>query len=357
MRRLTWPVVLAVLLLASSVPPAAAQPSAATPTPTGTRDRTTSPTQAAVVVPAPARQTPRAPAVPKRGNRPPPPTSVVRPNFRVAHSPTTSTTQCSTVRSRLRELAASGTHTATCIGQVTGERPAPGSRSGPATLSAFPDPQQRCADDVQIDIWYYGREWFCKIIFGQQIDTYETVTGNVVGQAVYTINHASGLDPFSGTWSNFTSFFLQSQWGDAAKIVDSANYCLGCSGSSLEHPFSGQTRVPLQQAVTVTNDFMCAEFVADPQVANDSCDEFPFASSYQNGNMLGLSPSQCAEVFPSWVGAPNYWEFFVSEGYSTSQRCGIGHVTLSHNQSTGGAYGVFIQNNRVLDADPFWLTW
>lgn len=104
-------------------------------------------------------------------------------------------------------------------------------------------------------------------------------------------------------------------------------------------------------------DAMCDGFVEDPQVASDSCDEFPFASSYQNGNMLGLSPSQCAEVFPIWVGAPNYWEFVVSEGYSTSQRCGIGHVTLSHNQSTGGAYGAFIRNNRVLDGDPFWMTW
>jgi hypothetical protein len=119
------------------------------------------------------------------------------------------------------------------------------------------------------------------------------------------------------------------------------------------------TRLQDQTQANANRDAMCHSgyFVPDPSVPNDTCDEFPFASSYQNGNMLGLSASQCSNLRPQYIGAPDYWIIYYYPPYSTSQRCGLGHVTGSDNSSTGGAYSAFLQNNRVLDGDPFWIGW
>lgn len=100
---------------------------------------------------------------------------------------------------------------------------------------------------------------------------------------------------------------------------------------------------------------MCSGFVANPLVTNDSCDEFPFAATYQSGNMLGLTASQCSQVVPQWNSTAGTWAFVPYPGYLPTQRCGIGHVTLSDNSSTGGMYGNFILNNRVIDQDQFYL--
>jgi hypothetical protein len=100
---------------------------------------------------------------------------------------------------------------------------------------------------------------------------------------------------------------------------------------------------------------MCAGFIANPVVTNDSCDEFPFAATYQSGNLLGQTPSQCSQVVPEYNSTTGQWTFIPYPGYSASQRCGIGHVRLSDNQSVGGMYGAFIQNNRIIDQDRFYL--
>lgn len=98
---------------------------------------------------------------------------------------------------------------------------------------------------------------------------------------------------------------------------------------------------------------MCAGF--QPLFSGDSCDEFPFAKTYQSGNMLGLGPSQCSNIRPEYGGGTS-WTFWDEGGnYSTSQRCGIGHVVGADNFANGGAYGRLTQANRLLDRDPFWV--
>jgi hypothetical protein len=100
---------------------------------------------------------------------------------------------------------------------------------------------------------------------------------------------------------------------------------------------------------------MCETGVWSPDstVPNDSCDEFPFAASYQSGNMLGLTASDCAQTKPEFKNGQ--FILWVFPGYSSSQRCALGHVALNYNQSVGGKYGPFIQNQRILDGDPFWI--
>jgi len=338
---------------------------------------------------------------------------------------------------------------------------------GPTPYAPYSNPQANCAG-LQTNVWYNAREWFCIIQYGEQVNTYDSITHAQVGQAVYTITHASGLDPKGGTWSNFASFYIQSEWGEAGNIVDSFNQCSGCSGISAGDPISGPVTVPLQQAVAGNNnlsdspapnaidanimiswadsfncsnctgpgildfsfpvpvrcdaqantgapvgcaipsftptlpvtglstgntsaafvdfiltnnadhwgeypsgtpltrlnnptqaqanrDAMCAGFVPNPLVPGDSCDEFPFAATNQSGNMLGLTASQCSVIRPQFNSATSSWQFFYYGTYSTSQRCGIGHVTGSDNSSVGGMYSAFLQNNRLLDGDPFWI--
>lgn len=93
-------------------------------------------------------------------------------------------------------------------------------------------------------------------------------------------------------------------------------------------------------------------FVSDPNVANDSCDEFPFASSYESGAMNGYVGSQCAEVEPTYDPNQGVWTVNDLNGIVNSG-CTRGHVPLSQNQAVGGALGNFIVANRILDHDAY----
>lgn len=93
-------------------------------------------------------------------------------------------------------------------------------------------------------------------------------------------------------------------------------------------------------------------FVADPNVPNDSCDEFPFASSRESGAMNGYAGSQCAEVEPVYDSGQGMWTVNDLNGI-VSSGCTRGHVPLSQNQAVGGALGSFIVANRILDGDAY----
>jgi hypothetical protein len=373
-------------------------------------------------------------------------------------APPTAPQDCTSVLSQLAELAAAGVSKTTCV-----DTDAPPPDSG-GTMSPYPNPEQQCAFDGVLNTWYYSREWFCYIAFQQLINTINVDTGEIIGQAWYTINHAAGFDPRNPVWENFVAFYLDNWWGDAANQVASASSCSGCTGDSYDdvippyrtappdvaitgrnllndHPGAGGihnisvrwvdsfmctgcvnaasvsyvfplnvrcdgqantgaaegcaipsfvpqlaltgyssgntatafvsyiqrnvdnwgqypsgrllTRLNNPSQASVNRAAMCAGFTPLPLVTNDSCDEYPFASSYQSGNMLGQTASQCSQVVPQY--AAGTWTYATYPGYSTSQRCGIGHTRLSDNQSVGGMYSAFIQNNRVIDGDPFWV--
>lgn len=383
----------------------------------------------------------------------------------------TSTSLCSQVTTELATYAAQGVANVSCVASLSAS--ANGSNT-PSAAGAQPaasgnNAADQCALNDEVNVWYYAREWFCFIDEGAVVNTIDTSNGAVIGQANYAINHASGFDPRSGTWDNFTSFYINSEWGDASDIVYSTSQCGGCNWDQVGYPLAGPTTVPLQKAVvgdnaladnpapgaidggisvywndefkspdstpgfltytspiavrcdaqantgaaqgcaipsyipqlqvtgyssdntstayidffqannadhwgqypsgslltrlnnptqaTANRNAMCysGAFTANPVVTNDSCDEFPFASTYQSGAMLGLTGSQCSQLLPEYISATSSWVVYEYPGYSASQRCGLGHVTQSDNYSTGGMYSAFIQNNRVLDQDAFWL--
>jgi hypothetical protein len=95
----------------------------------------------------------------------------------------------------------------------------------------------------------------------------------------------------------------------------------------------------------------------------DSCDEFPFAATYQSGALNGAtSGSQCAQVeavkTSSTGTIAHIWNAVKPIGtHSSSAKCVRGHIPLSLNEDLGtSSYLSFIRAQRLLNKDRFWLT-
>jgi hypothetical protein len=116
---------------------------------------------------------------------------------------------------------------------------------------------------------------------------------------------------------------------------------------------------PLHRLVNQGNNrsVICdSTFVNDPRVPTDSCDEFPFAASYESGNFFGLRGSDCAEIRPYRNASTGSWVVEEIKPVAYTERCLRGHIPLSENVSVGGVYSAFIQSDsRVLDYDAFWI--
>jgi hypothetical protein len=96
--------------------------------------------------------------------------------------------------------------------------------------------------------------------------------------------------------------------------------------------------------------------------SKDSCDEFPFAASYQSGALNGVtSGSQCAQVTATEIANPTGdlatdWNSVQPDGTITgNEACVRGHIPLALNKAVGGKYGGFIKSKRLLDRDQFWV--
>jgi hypothetical protein len=111
-------------------------------------------------------------------------------------------------------------------------------------------------------------------------------------------------------------------------------------------------------ALANTNrNIICGVFTPDPTVpGGDSCDEFPFAKTYESGAMLGLTGADCAEIKPYIDDVTGTWVVQLVNNVTFTERCTRGHVTLADNSDVGGDLGRFTQQERLLDFDPYWLT-
>jgi hypothetical protein len=105
----------------------------------------------------------------------------------------------------------------------------------------------------------------------------------------------------------------------------------------------------------------------------DSCDEFPFAASWESGAMpIGsdrfpkphvTTGADCAQVTVVQAGTSNPlneaadWNSIQVDGSpSGTEPCVRGHIPNNLNKAAGGAYGTMILTNRLLDGDPFWVS-
>jgi hypothetical protein len=98
----------------------------------------------------------------------------------------------------------------------------------------------------------------------------------------------------------------------------------------------------------------------------DSCDEFPFAATYESGAMgpfgvkTGAACQQVKAVKTSDTGSEaKIWNAVTpySKFIRHAAKCVRGHIPLTLNVSLGGntGYRGFIKAVRLLDNDPFWL--
>lgn len=147
-----------------------------------------------------------------------------------------------------------------------------------------------------------------------------------------------------------------SQYGAAAVTYGWAQWNLPnkwglYSGSPMTRALDGDAR----------RKFTCEEkssvpFVAKPDdvVLKDSCDEFPFASTEQGGTDGG----KCAEIVPLFEGDGQWrvYEADPSRPVTGTEPCARGHVNLDQNKLAGTAYSNLIQNMRLIEKDPFYLT-
>jgi hypothetical protein len=97
-------------------------------------------------------------------------------------------------------------------------------------------------------------------------------------------------------------------------------------------------------------------------VPDDSCDEYPFASSQQSGATRGLTGKDCFDIVPS--GSFGAVPLFVGDlnlgrngnEYTGLEECERGHVPSAQNNAVGGAVGAFYNQQRMIAGDPYTVT-
>ena len=90
--------------------------------------------------------------------------------------------------------------------------------------------------------------------------------------------------------------------------------------------------------------------IDDDIVPTDSCDEYPFAATYQGGKNGGL----CADVFPLLENGT--WDLYAdpnAPAYTLDEPCLRGHVPSAENSLVGPALGDFAKSQRVIDGDQY----
>jgi hypothetical protein len=191
-------------------------------------------------------------------------------------------------------------------------------------------------------------------------------TGFLVGRCDSEVGSSSGCvnEDFTPTLS-----LSLAQYGAAAYIIYWAQNNLTPWGSQAAD-------MPLTRlADTATREANRAAICGDGTFVNegsaiggndsdsDSCDEFPFAGTYQSAGYAGFTGAACAQVtaVPSGTTTGNEaadWPAVAvspNTTYITGAPCVRGHVPLALNSAVGGAYGNLILSNRLIDGDPFWV--
>lgn len=97
------------------------------------------------------------------------------------------------------------------------------------------------------------------------------------------------------------------------------------------------------------------EFVRKPDIVpDDSCDEYPFASTKQGGTDGAL----CAEITPLLEDDGKYhvYDSDPSRPVTGKEPCVRGHVPGNLNGIAGTAYSNYIQDWRLMEDDSFWVS-
>jgi hypothetical protein len=140
-----------------------------------------------------------------------------------------------------------------------------------------------------------------------------------------------------------------SQYGEGALTVAFGNYAQW-PGFGYRQPLSRLADEPLANN---NRNVICRDGTFFPIFADDSCDEFAFARSYQSGAMNGVPAGIfCAEVWFEQVNGQWFWNAVRS--INGTEICVRAHVPQSRNGPVGSALGGFTNAQRLLNGDPYW---
>jgi hypothetical protein len=191
-------------------------------------------------------------------------------------------------------------------------------------------------------------------------------TGYLVGRCDSEVGSSSGCvdDDFTPTLS-----LSLAQYGAAAYMIYWAQNNLTpwgsqAAGMPLTRLADSATRVSNRAAICGDGTFVNeGSAIGGNDSDTDSCDEFPFAGTYQSAGLAGFTGSACAQVTAVSSGtttgneAADWPGVAVPAGttYSPSAPCVRGHIPFALNSAVGGAYGNLILANRLIDGDTFWV--
>ena len=96
---------------------------------------------------------------------------------------------------------------------------------------------------------------------------------------------------------------------------------------------------------------ICGSFVS--LYPNDSCEEYPFASTTQSGGYNGLTGADCAQV--QAVNDDGTWEIEILGNYTGAEGCVVGHADTTSQNSQGATLRNFYAANRIIDGDQFYV--
>ncbi|MFK4272572.1 NucA/NucB deoxyribonuclease domain-containing protein [Streptomyces milbemycinicus] len=115
-------------------------------------------------------------------------------------------------------------------------------------------------------------------------------------------------------------------------------------------------RDPSEATAKTRREYTCGSKSTDPfiymddVVPNDSCDEFPFARSYEGGTNGAL----CADIVPLYEnGQWMIYEARADKPVTGNEPCARGHVNNDDNSNAGLALGRYVQRDRVLDTEKY----
>ncbi|MER7468636.1 hypothetical protein [Streptomyces sp. NPDC097981] len=145
-----------------------------------------------------------------------------------------------------------------------------------------------------------------------------------------------------------------SQWGAAAATYWYGQAALSDHWGAPDNPL----RRNKSEAQAEANRYRTCEegssipFYPQDDIPTDSCDEYPFAGTFEGGRDGG----SCAEILPKFEGGTWKIYYFLGRKPTGYEPCVRGHVPLKQNTDAGGEYGRFVQDERVLDAEQFTLS-
>ncbi|MEK8170739.1 hypothetical protein NKH77_17635 [Streptomyces sp. M19] len=155
----------------------------------------------------------------------------------------------------------------------------------------------------------------------------------------------------------------RAQYGSSADMVDwaqrnlSGHWGLRGTGEPLHRLQKRSQQESNRTAICGTT-----KFDKDPNIPDDTCDEFPFAGVYESAALNGVDHGKdCAQVTAVKAGSTGDlavdWPTITPLGtFTGSEKCVRGHIPRSLNTDLGGDYGRFIQNQRLADDEAFWLS-